>query len=142
MAFLSASDDLEDRITEVRRRDRRFGRNAYFFVLDALDYTMLQLGRDELTGEERHVGARELLAGIQEYAVDQFGAMASLVFEQWGARTSEDFGEVVFNLIDAGLLSRRPQDTRLDFIGAADFMRAFAEKRRERLASISTSRSE
>lgn len=136
MAFLSASDDLEDRISEVRRRDRRFARHAYFFVLDALDYTMLRLGRDALTGEERHVGGKELLIGIQDYAFEQFGALAVLVFEQWGVRTSEDFGEIVFNLIDAGLLSRRPQDTRLDFAGGSEFMLHFAHKRQECLAHI------
>ena len=54
-------DLLEDKIQSVRRRDRRFSRHAYYFVLDALDYTMSTLGRDALTGEERHVGGRELL---------------------------------------------------------------------------------
>ena len=98
-------DLLEDKIQNVRRRDRRFSRNAYYFVLDALDYTMTHLGRDELTGEDRHIGGKELVAGIREYAADQFGPMATIVFERWGVRSSADFGEIVFNLIDAELLS-------------------------------------
>jgi uncharacterized repeat protein (TIGR04138 family) len=101
-------DLLEDKIQNVRRRDRRFSRNAYYFVLDALDYTMTHLGRDELTGEDRHIGGKELIGGIREYAADQFGPMATIVFERWGVRSSADFGEIVFNLIDAELLSRRP----------------------------------
>jgi uncharacterized repeat protein (TIGR04138 family) len=129
-------DLLEEKIQTVRRRDRRFSRHAYYFVLDALDYTMSRLGRDALTGEERHVGGRELLGGIQEYAADQFGPMAALVFDRWGVRRSGDFGEIVFNLIDAELLSRRPTDSRLDFVDGLDFRETFAQKHRESLERI------
>lgn len=131
-------DLLEDKIQAVRRRDRRFSRHAYYFVLDALDFTMTQLGREQLTGEERHVGGRELLIGLKEYASDQFGPMAALVFERWGVRSSGDFGEIVFNLIDAELLSRRPSDSRLDFADGIDFRETFAEKHRQSLERIAT----
>ena len=131
-------DLLEDKIQTVRRRDRRFSRNAYFFVLDALDFTMARLGKDELTGEERHVGGRELLAGIKEFAADQFGPMAALVFERWGVCAPSDFGEIVFNLIDAELLSRRASDSRLDFCDGFDFRETFAEAHRQSLDRIAT----
>jgi len=139
MAAASEQDLLEDRIQAVRRRDRRFSRHAYYFVLDALDYTISHLGRDQLTGEERHVGGRELLLGIKEFASDQYGPMAPLVFERWGVRGSEDFGEIVFNLIDAELLSRRPTDSRLDFVQSFDFHSVFASKHKETLDRISAS---
>lgn len=129
-------DVLEDRIAAVRRRDRRFARQAYYFVLDALDYTMARLGRDVMTGEERHVDGRELLHHIQDFAAEQFGPMAPLVFERWGIRASDDFGEVVFNLIDAELLSRRPTDSRLDFADAFDFAETFAQRHRQVLDRI------
>jgi uncharacterized repeat protein (TIGR04138 family) len=131
-------DLLEDTIQAVRKRDRRFSRNAYYFVLDALDFTMSHLGREAKTGEDRHVGGRELLIGIKEYAADQFGPMAELVFERWGVRAPADFGEIVFNLIDAELLSRRPSDSRLDFVSGVDFHQVFAEKHRESLDRIAT----
>lgn len=129
-------DLLEEKIQNVRRRDRRFSRNAYYFVLDALDYTMSHLGREQMSGEERHVGGRELLVGIREFAADQFGPMAALVFERWGIRGPADFGEIVFNLIDAELLSRRPTDSRLDFVDTTDFRETFASKHREVLERI------
>lgn len=129
-------DLLEDKIQQVRRRDRRFSRHAYYFVLDALDWTMAELGRDTLTGEDRHVGGRELLGGIKEFAARQFGPMAALVFERWGIRCAADFGEIVFNLIDAELLSRRPSDSRLDFVDSSDFRETFAEKHRQSLERI------
>jgi len=129
-------DLLEDKIQKVRRQDRRFSRNAYYFVLDALDYTMTHFGRDQLTGEDRHVGGRELIVGIKEYAAEQFGPMAAMVFERWGVNDASDFGEIVFNLIDVELLSRRPCDSRLDFVDGIDFHETFDEKHRERLDSI------
>lgn len=131
-------DLLEDTIQAVRKRDRRFSRNAYYFVLDALDFTMSHLGREAKTGEDRHVGGRELLIGIKEYAADQFGPMAELVFDRWGVRAPADFGEIVFNLIDAELLSRRPSDSRLDFVDGVDFHQVFAEKHRQSLDRIAT----
>ena len=133
------SDGIEDRISELRRRDRRFARNGYFFVLDALDFTIETLGRDRQTGEDRHVGGRELLEGLRELAAEQFGPLATVVLERFGMRTTEDVGEVVFNLIDAGLLSRRSSDSRLDFTDGFDFARAFEEDFRARLARISQS---
>ena len=131
---------LEERIHSIRRRDRRFSTQAYFFVLDALDYTMSRLGKDALTGEDRHVGGRELLVCIQDYAAEQFGPMAQLVFDRWGVHASEDFGEVVFNLIDAELLSRRPCDSRLDFAENVDFAATFREKHRQCLERIADRR--
>ncbi len=131
------TDGIEDRIQAVRRRDRRFDRAAYEFVLDALDHTMVHLGKDRMTGEERHIGGRELLLGIRGLAAEQFGPMAPVVLRRWGLRGTGDFGEIVFSLIDAGLLSRRAEDSRLDFVDGFDFDHAFAESFRDRLEAIS-----
>ena len=133
----SFSDGLEVRISQLRRRDRRYSRNSYYFILDTLDYTIETLGRDRLTGASRHVGGKEMLAGVKELAAEQFGPMATVVLERWGIRTTEDVGEVVFNLIENGLLSRRPSDSRLDFADGFDFERAFDRKFSERIAEIS-----
>ena len=136
---MSGCDGLEERIALLRRRDRRFARNAYYFILDALDHTIERLGRDQEVGSSRHVGGVEVLEGVRELAADQFGPMAALVLRRWGMESTEDVGEVVFNLIEGGLLSRRPEDSRLDFVGGFDFHSAFEEKFRERLAAISAS---
>ncbi len=76
----SNADGIEERITQLRRRDRRYSRNGYFFVLDALDYTIESLGRDCDVDEARHIGGKELLVGVQELAAEQFGPMASVCF--------------------------------------------------------------
>jgi len=132
-------DGIEERISELRRRDRRYSRNGYFFVLDALDYTIESLGRDHETGDSRHIGGKELLAGVQSMAAEKFGPLATVCLERWGIKTTEDVGEVVFNLIDSGLLSRRPSDSRLDFVDGFDFAPTFDGLFRERIAAISQS---
>ena len=70
------------------------------------------------------------------YALEQFGLMAKCVFNSWGIHQTGDFGEIVFNLIDAGLLSRRPSDSRLDFVDGFDFQSTFAELHRRELDRI------
>jgi uncharacterized repeat protein (TIGR04138 family) len=133
-------DSVEHRITSIRTRDRRFSRNAYEFVLDALDHTMVRLGREHLLDDQRHVCGEELLRGIRDLASEQFGPMAALVFQRWGIRRPEDFGEIVFNLVDGGLLNRRDEDSRLDFAVDVDFEREFQERFRDRLEAISAGR--
>jgi uncharacterized repeat protein (TIGR04138 family) len=79
----------------------------------------------------------ELLDGLRQLGLQQFGPLARCVFERWGVYTTEDFGEIVFNLIDAELLSRRPTDSRLDFADGFDFQSTFAGKHQEALERIS-----
>ena len=73
----------------------------------------------------RHVSGRELLEGIREFGLAQFGPMTLPVFEAWGIHRGEDFGEIVFNLVDHGFLNKTKQDSRNDFQGAYDFHDAF-----------------
>lgn len=75
----------------------------------------------------RHVSGQELLAGIRDYALLQFGPMTLTLFEEWGVHRGEDFGEIVFNLVDNGLLSKTPQDSRADFKGGYDFPLTFRQ---------------
>lgn len=117
-------DSLETRIQAIRHRDPRYGRRAYEFVLEALDFTL----ESQRGGRrDRHVGGKELLAGIRDLARERFGPLAKEVFHQWGVHCTEDFGEIVFNLVEEGLLQRRPQDSRRDFEEGFDFEREFEQ---------------
>jgi uncharacterized repeat protein (TIGR04138 family) len=69
----------------------------------------------------RHITGQELLNGIRDYALAQFGPMAITVFEEWGIRKCPDFGEIVFNMVEIGLLAKTESDTRADFEGGYDF---------------------
>ena len=122
--------DLSDQIrTKILRRDRRYELAAYFFIYEALAYTQRKLGRQDpdLEAPRRHVTGRELLDGIREYAAESFGPLAPTVFRSWGVRRTEDFGELVFNLVENGLLGKTDEDRREDFADGFDFDTAFDE---------------
>ncbi|HZE98723.1 MAG TPA: Minf_1886 family protein [Planctomycetota bacterium] len=111
--------NLEERLKEVVARDGRYHINAYRFVYEALDYTVKQLEK------KRHISGRELLEGIKNLAIEQFGGLAVMVFDVWGVRKTADFGNIVFNLVEAELMSRSDEDTREDFDGVYDFRTVF-----------------
>ena len=120
--------DLEREIREkVLTRDARYDLNAYAFVYEALAFTQKLLGRDMHSEDpkDRHVTGQELVEGIRQCALEQFGPLAPTVFRSWGVRRTEDFGEIVFNLVESGLMGKTESDGREDFRGGYDFDEAF-----------------
>jgi uncharacterized repeat protein (TIGR04138 family) len=119
--------DPDHPLAEVLRRDRRFHRDAYFFVFEALRFAHEKLGlggmrsEDAELGEERHVTGQQLCEAIRQYAVEQYGMLAKNVLNEWGVHTTADFGEIVFNLIDIGQMKKTNTDRREDFENVFDF---------------------
>jgi len=117
--------DFNEVVNLIAREDRRYDRNAYIFVRRALDHT---LKRDaEAAGERRHVNGRELCEGIREFALEQYGPMTFTLFENWGVRRTDDFGEIVFKLVDYGIFGKTPNDHPDDFRDVYDFRKSFLE---------------
>jgi uncharacterized repeat protein (TIGR04138 family) len=108
-------------------KDPRYRREAYVLVRDALDHTKKFTTRREgmPMSENEHVTGQELLAGMRDYVLAQFGPMAITVLEEWGITRCEDFGEIVFNIVEAGLFSKTETDSREDFQNGYDFDEAF-----------------
>ena len=100
---------FENKISELCRTDLRYSSEAYRFVTDAVTFTVQRLEA------HRHVTARELLEGMRDYAVNEYGAMAEAVLVSWGVSTASDVGNLVYNLIGVELLSASPGDKRSDF---------------------------
>jgi uncharacterized repeat protein (TIGR04138 family) len=115
---------FEEALELIRAKDPRYGRDAYVFVREALDHTQKTIGKDT-RGRIRHVSGQELLEGIRDYALSQFGPMAPTVLEEWGIRGCQDFGEIVFNMVDIGLLAKTDKDSRADFAVGYTFEEAF-----------------
>ena len=111
--------DFDDGVKAILQKDRRFARDAYEFVREALDYTRVWMDR------KGHVSGQELLEGIRRYALDQFGPMAKTVLNMWGITNCEDFGAIVFNLIEQKVFSKTTEDSMEDFRGGYDFGEAF-----------------
>ena len=117
-------------IRKIVDQDGRYKPGAYYFIFDALDWTITRMQK------VRHVTGIELLEGIREYAVNHFGFLARTVLAEWGVNGTGDFGEIVFNLVEAGLLSRTEKDTRADFVDVYDFDEAFQLEFRRSLESV------
>jgi uncharacterized repeat protein (TIGR04138 family) len=128
-------------LAEVVRRDPRYTYEAYEFVFDALKHTQNLLGRQpppEKEGESaaeahHHVSGPELLQGIRDLALREFGLMARTVFRLWGIDNTSDFGEIVFNLVECGLMSKTQEDDRADFQDVYDLDQALVQDYRIQL---------
>jgi uncharacterized repeat protein (TIGR04138 family) len=121
--------EFDEGIEPILLKDPRYTRDAYVFVRDALDYTKKSLTRSEAiaAAKNEHITGQELLAGIREYALAQYGPMVITVLEEWGVTRCEDFGEIVFNIVEAGLFSKTETDSRADFQNGYDFAEAFSK---------------
>lgn len=115
---------FEESLEQILAKDPRYQRDAYLFLREALDHTQKSIVKEN-RGQMRHVTGQELLGGIRDYALTQFGPMVITVLEEWGIRGTRDFGELVFNMVEAGLLAKTEHDTRADFDGGYDFEDAF-----------------
>jgi uncharacterized repeat protein (TIGR04138 family) len=120
----------------VVQRDPRYDYEAYVFLFEALRHTYQMLQReppppDAAPGEEDHVTVAELLAGVRDLALREFGLMARTVFHAWGVNTTADFGELVFNLVEAGLMMQTCEDDRKEFANVFNLDEALSDYRIE-----------
>jgi len=120
--------DTADLLQTILTRDPRYTAEAYAFVRAGLDYTVRRLEKP------RHVSGRELLDGIREFALAEFGPMAKTVLNGWGIQRTEDVGEIVFNMVETGLLGKTDKDSRADFANGYDFDEAFRKPFRPAVA--------
>ncbi len=115
---------IDQAIEQILQADPRYHRDAYEFVRQALDFTIKRVKKSG-AGKERHVCGKELLEGLRDFALEEFGPLALTVLEYWGIHRCEDIGEVVFNMVDINLLKTTEQDSRNDFKNGYDFREAF-----------------
>ena len=110
-------------VARICARDRRYAPEAYLFLHDGLMRTLKPVQEKEK--KPRQITGAELSAGLREYALDQYGPLAMTVLNRWGLRTTRDFGEIVFLLLEAGLLGKTEEDKIEDFDDLFDFDAAF-----------------
>jgi uncharacterized repeat protein (TIGR04138 family) len=125
-------------LADLVRRDPRYAYEAYEFVFEALGHAQKRLGRTAPSeaveaAPQHHVTGPELLDGIRDLALREFGLMARTVFRMWGIDKTDDFGEIVFNLVESNLMSKTDEDTRADFRGVFDLDEALIKNYRIRL---------
>jgi uncharacterized repeat protein (TIGR04138 family) len=103
----------------LRKLNPQYDEGAYLFVLSALNYVLERLS------EPRHITGRELASGVRDLALERFGPMARTVVEHWGIHETSDIGNIVFALVECGVLIKQDEDTRADFENVFDFDDAF-----------------
>ncbi len=112
-------NDKYDFLDEILEKDPRYSREAYVFMLDSLRSVIENLQ------EARHVNGKELSEGCRRFALELYGPLARSVLDYWGIKRTDDFGEIVFNLIEARQLTKTEQDSKDDFKNVFDFEEAF-----------------
>ncbi len=118
--------NFNEALAQILQEDKRYDENAYHFLREALDFTIKMLGKPQ-AGAARHVSGVELLEGVRQYALKEYGPVTQTVLGRWGIRRCEDIGEIVFNLVDKGVLGKTEEDKREDFAGGYDFDEAFRQ---------------
>ena len=109
----------ETMLERLRERYPQFHESSYIFVLSALHYVIAHLP------QPRHISGRELAEGVRDLALDRFGPLARTVLEHWGIRTTQNVGDVVFALVESGVLIKQDEDGPEDFRDVFDFDDAF-----------------
>ena len=115
-------------IIQLLEQDQRYRLEAYRFVREALQYAqdvMQMPSEPEASGNRRHLTGQQLCEAIREFAREQYGYMAKLVFNSWGVHSTGDFGEIVYNLIRIKEMKKSKTDKRSDFDNVYDFDEAF-----------------
>ncbi|MCA9066682.1 MAG: hypothetical protein KDA96_26625 [Planctomycetaceae bacterium] len=117
-------------MTTVGNRIRKcaYHPQAYPFIFSALRHAQQNLGRDHSTEETGHISGPELLEGVRQLALQHFGMLAPVVFRSWGITATDDFGHIVFELIESGQMRKTDEDQLAHFIGVYDFETVFCQQ--------------
>ncbi|MHC4909703.1 MAG: Minf_1886 family protein [Planctomycetota bacterium] len=114
---------------EVMAKAGPYPIEAFGFVREGLSYTAQRVHDDfeELADAGRHISGQELCMGLRDYAIDQYGMLAPTVLSHWRIRRTDDFGRIVYAMIEAGLMTQTDADSIDDFRAVYDFRDAFSE---------------
>jgi uncharacterized repeat protein (TIGR04138 family) len=125
---MSTSQKTQQYKTPTRSK---YHRSVEPFVFDALRLAQVRLGRrhsEESGDAPTHISGPELLHSIRELALDRYGLLARTVFHCWSIHSTDDFGRVVFDLIERGEMSKTDQDQLSDFFDVYDFKNALEDQ--------------
>jgi uncharacterized repeat protein (TIGR04138 family) len=119
-------DELTDALTSAGP----YPIEAFDFVREGLSFTVKQLQDDDptLTENDRHISGQELCLGLRDFAIDRYGLLAPTVLQRWNILRTDDFGRIVFAMIDAGLMTKTDDDSPEDFRSVYSFSEAFAHE--------------
>jgi uncharacterized repeat protein (TIGR04138 family) len=109
--------EFQNKVKTIINNDNRYSEDSYEFVNDAVIYTVEKNKKED----KRHVSGKELLDGVMEFAINNYGPMAYAVLSEWGIDNGESVGNIVFNLVRCKILSTNENDSIDDFKNYKDF---------------------
>ncbi len=109
------SERLTRSIEELVQQDGRYPPAAYMLVFEGLEVALAKLPA------RRHVTPRELVEGVRDVALRDFGMLAKSVLESWNVHSTGAIGDLVFKLIEKKLLVAGAEDNRTQFEEVFDF---------------------
>ena len=121
-----AKINFAETVEQICEKDLRFSSDAYYFVQEGLNHTLKSLKRGGQHAH-RHVSGQELLHGLREFALKEYGPMSKAVLNEWGIKTTDDIGQIVFNLVNASVLGKNETDSPNDFKNVFTFDDAFVK---------------
>jgi uncharacterized repeat protein (TIGR04138 family) len=118
MTELQFADDI---LARIRAKGGAFDERGYLFVLAGIEFVQSRLA------VRRHISGAELAWACRDLARERFGLLARPVLAHWGLTRTEDFGRIVYTLVEIGLLVTLPGDSEEDFRQVFAFDTAFDE---------------
>lgn len=106
-------------IDKICLTDKRYHRDAYLFVQHALDFA--SRNNNAVPVARGHISGKQLLDGVREYVVQQYGPMSGTILRFWGIQKCQDIGNIVFNMVHSKLLGKTEDDKLEDFDAGFDF---------------------
>ena len=121
-------DEFYSIISTICSQDSRYYPEAYGFVMEALSFSQKKFKKS------KHVSGEELLIGIKALLLKKFGPMTLPVLKHWGIKATDDFGNIVYNLVENKVLAKDTRDHYDSFKNAYDFDEVFIKGYRKQLA--------
>lgn len=121
------SDEHQAKLQRILAKDGRFAADAYVFIEQVVSLAAQELKAKGEQAAKRQISGQELLLVAKKLLLQSYGPLAIEVLDSWQVRRTEDFGDIVFNLVEVGLLGTSPEDSKDDFANGYDFTAAFVE---------------
>lgn len=122
---------FENAVSRILAKDSRYPREAYALLPAALDHTVRALRTEHPAEGEadraQHVTGRQLAEGLRDYMIAEYGPFAKGLLDDLNIRSTDDIGNIVYNLIDVGAFGKTAEDRLEDFHAVYDFHAAFVE---------------
>ncbi len=122
---MNAPESFTEALSRIFEREKRYKRHAYEAVQQAVSYTTQHIRKD--TETSGHISGEELLAGLRDMLLELYGPLAADVVKSWGIRNSADIGNIVFLLVEEGVLGKSEDDSIENFSNGPEILTALNE---------------